>query len=346
MRTLATLLLLAGCGSENGIKAGTNDEYFDQAASNSVDILWVIDNSPSMQNEQESIAAGALNFIEHVSTSGMDYHIGVIDSDTSPENPTANQLLGNPPYLTSATPGFEDAFRAVVEMDGQGDDKERAFEAAINALSPPYSDTTNAGFLREDALLSVIFVSDENDCSDFGALGSEAAGDDCYDQWQKLTPVADIVRMFQEIKDENEVILSGVVGPAVTEGCTDSVPGQRFFTAIEMTGGVNASVCSTDYASVMDALGLVTSGILTKFQLEKNAKEETIEVFVNTDGGDDFTDADLVAPGETDGWTYITEYAQIEFHGTAIPPRGARIMVTYEIAAGPVVVEDTATTGG
>jgi hypothetical protein len=339
MRTLAPLLLLVGCATENDLKVGVNEEIFEQAASNAVDILWVIDNSPSMRNEQESIAAGALDFITHVQTTDMDFHIGVMDSDTSPENPTANKLLGNPSVLTGEMAGVEDAFSARVKLDGEGDDKERGFEAAIQALSPPFSDTSNAGFLREEALLSVIFVSDENDCSDFGALGGAATGEDCYNEWEKLTPVADIVRMFREIKDENEVIVSGIVGPDISEGCEDSVPGKRYYTAIEMTGGVNASVCTSDYASVMDALGLVTSGIKTKFQLEKNAKEDTIEVYVNPDGGDEFTDSDIVSPDATNGWTYITEYAQIEFHGTAIPPRGARIKVEYEIAPGAVEVE-------
>ncbi|MFZ5482124.1 MAG: hypothetical protein ACOZNI_35515 [Myxococcota bacterium] len=342
MRVLLPLLLLTAC-TENELGVLTNEEYFEQASSNAVDILWVIDNSPSMQNEQAAIAEGAASFIDHVESTDMDFHIGVIDSDMASDNPNAGKLLGNPTYLHAGIDGYEDMFRAVVMMDGDGDDKERSFEAAVAALTPPLTSTANFGFLREEALLAVIFVSDENDCSDFGALGPDASGEDCYEQWERLTPVADIVRMFQDIKDENQVILSGIVGPDLTAGCADSVPGKRYYTAIEMTGGVNASVCSSDYAAVMDALGLVASGIQTVFPLEKNAKEDTIEVWVK-EGEGDFDEGDKVTKDATNGWTYIVEYAQIEFHGTAVPPRGSRIKVAYQIAPGAVQVEDTAST--
>jgi hypothetical protein len=60
--------------------------------------------------------------------------------------------------------------------------------------------------------------------------------------------------------------------------------------------------------------------------------EETIVVTVTTIGGDTYE----VPKGEVDGWTYEATYAQIVFHGSAVPPRGATIEVTYEQAGGSV----------
>jgi len=47
----------------------------------------------------------------------------------------------------------------------------------------------------------------------------------------------------------------------------------------------------------------------------------------------------VVAKDEVNGWTYISEYAQIEFHGRP-SPAGAYIQVYYEVAG---AVQETAT---
>jgi hypothetical protein len=336
-------LLLVACNDNEVHRASTTDE-FQQAPSNQVDILWVIDNSVSMQNEQSNVALGAEDFIGNLESTDMDFHLGIITTDVDRTNDNAGVLLGNPKVLSAETTGYADAFRARVMQGTTGSDQEKGLQAVVSALSAPLADGPNDGFLRDGAMLSVVFLTDENDCSDNGALGADSTGEDCYTQSEKLTPVSDLVREISDIKKGDPVVLSGIIGPAIIEDCGGAVPGRRYATAIEMFGGVQADICQTDYFSIMNALGEVASGILTVFQLEHSAIEDSIEVTVTPDGGDPA----VVIQDDTNGWSYISEYAQIEFHGNAVPPRGATIEVSYEIA-GQVETEaptDTDTDAG
>lgn len=342
MRSFLPLLLLASgiaACSENSFKRASRTDEFWQAPSNQVDILWVIDNSVSMLNEQEAVAAGADDFVSNLETTEMDFHLGVITTDLSRENSTAGVLLGSPAVLTPETAGYADAFRARVQQGNTGDDQEAGLGAALMAVSAPLSVSANAGFLRDGAMLSIIVLSDENDCS--GNLGANATGEECYTRADDLDPVTDIVRAIVEVKGDDPVVLSGIVGPEIVDGCEQTVPGRRYYTAIELLGGVRADICQSDYSQIMDALGQVASGILTIFQLEKSAVESSIVVEVAPTEGDELREVPKwdEANGVVDGWRYLAEYAQIEFVGAEIPPRGAYITVSYEVA-GSVAAQD------
>lgn len=332
MRVLMVLpLALAAC-SENELTRSSSTDVFLQAPSNLVDILWVVDNSVSMKNEQESVASGAQDFVDRLVNTDIEFHMGLITTDVSTANPDAGALLGNPPVLTPAVPDYVQLFRdRVLAVGIEGDDQERGLQAALTALTPPLTDNRNIGFLRDEAMLSIIIVSDENDCSDFGALGADSDGMACYEQYEKLAPVADIVRQFRELKDDSaRVVVSGIVGPDAVENCEDTVPGKRYFTAIEMLGGVQGDICETDYSEVMDALGEITSGILTSFPLEHVPDPESLSVTVDIPG----QGAHEPPEDAANGWTYNEDPTSpmIEFHGTEIPPRGSEVTIEYIIA--------------
>jgi hypothetical protein len=256
--------------------------------------------------------------------------MGLVTTDVSTGNPDAGALLGNPPVLTASTPDYVSLFQSRVRVGTDGDDQERGLQAALTALTPPITNTRNVGFLREEALLSIIVVSDENDCSDFGALGADSTGEDCYQEYDELTSVADLVRQFRDLKeDANRVVFSGIVGPDAVENCVDTVPGKRYMSAIQMLGGVTGDICDTSYSTVMDALGEVTTGILTSFALGHVPDVETMEVTVDIPGSGPHS----VAQDAANGWTYndIPSAPYIEFHGSEIPPRGSEITVEYVI---------------
>ncbi len=328
---LVLLGLAAGC-QDSKLNAVRKSETFEQAPSNQVDILWVIDNSVSMVQEQTAVANGAAQFISHLDETGMDFQLGVITSDMDSTNTNAATIMGG--FVTNATPDYEAAFAERVQVGTGGSDQEKGIEAAVAALSPPIIDTKNVGFLRDDASLAIVILSDENDCSDGGALGAESTGEQCYTEYDKLTPIPDLVRDLKDIKDGSigSFSFSGIIGPDAVDGCEDAVPGKRYATTIQMIGGVRANICDADFSAIMDSLGLIAAGILDTFPLSYLAKEDTIEVAVN----DIDDNAIEVIEDATNGWTYEeaedSSYANIVFHGTAVPPRGATIGVDYEYA--------------
>ncbi|MFZ5482125.1 MAG: hypothetical protein ACOZNI_35520 [Myxococcota bacterium] len=325
MRRLLPILILVGCPlpGDKAEEPETAVETFTQGDFGEIDQLWVVDDSPSMQNEQEAIADEVPDLLAAFGDAGVTYHVGVMTSDMTADIASSGHLIGDPTFVTPETPDAAAALVEAITLEGHGDDKERTYEAAITGLTPPLSETVNASFLREGALLSLVVVSDENDCSDFGGLGEGATGEDCYERWDDLVPVEELVGMLRDVTPD--VVVHGIVGPNVTEACADSVPGKRHFEAIARTGGVEASICDEDYGTFVDATSPVVTGQYTRFALAHPADPDTLEVEVDGAG---------VAEDDTAGWTYDDTYWQIVFHGDAVPPRGSTITVSYEVAGG------------
>lgn len=327
---LWSLALFASQGcSDQEIAAVQRTETFEQAPSNEVDILWVVDNSVSMVQEQTAVANGAAQFVGHLETTGMDFHLGVMTTDLDETNVNAGAILNG--YVSNATPNYVAEFAQRVQVGTGGSDQEKGMQAVTTALLPPLSETKNVGFLRESASLAVIIMSDENDCSDGGALGAASDGEDCYSQYEKLTGIPDLVRDLKGIKQGSigSFSFSGIIGPDAIDGCADAVPGKRYATAIEMIGGVRANICDAEYSSIMDSLGLIAAGILDTFPLGHLADPESIIVSVADVDGNEIS----VGQDVSNGWTYEEaedrSYANIVFHGTGVPPRGASITVDY-----------------
>ena len=336
----AVLLLLLGC-NEQKFSRRVEVDTFNQAPSNEVDILWVVDNSRSMTEEQQAVATSAQQFVTGLETSGMDFHLGVITTDVDATNLDAGVLLGSPSYLENATANYVTAFQQRVQVSTGGSDQEKGLQAAITALTPPLTNSRNIGFLRPDAMLSIIVLSDENDCSDFGALGSGADGESCYTDSDKLTPVSDLADLIRTVKDDpSRITVSGIIGPPTASACVDTVPGHRYEIAISSFAGIEADICETDYAGIMERLGLIATGVMDTFPLSYVPDPDTIEVAVKPAEAPEYA----IPNNEVDGWTYLDDPAapRIQFHSTAIPERGALVSVTYEVA-GNIEPADTGT---
>jgi hypothetical protein len=99
---------------------------------------------------------------------GTAYPAGALVSVTGGADPTTRvQSTVNPPRLLAAgSPTLVSDFTANAFVGVCGSGKEQGLEAMKRALSGPLLSGANAAFLRPGARLAVIFVSDDDDCSD------------------------------------------------------------------------------------------------------------------------------------------------------------------------------------
>jgi len=316
---LAISLLVPACGSDININVRTNQDEWFQARNNLVDILWVVDDSCSMEEEQDTLAEGFSTFVGEMEASGTEFHIGVISTSFDSSDSDRGELLGEPTYLTN-----EDDYIGLFEeralLGVEGSDKEKGFQAADWALSTSMSIGHNEGFLREEAQLLIVFVSDEEDCSDEGALDHLAA-EHCYKKITQLVPVFEYVESFRTLKeDDADVQISAIVGRA-NNPCDDAFPGARYSQAAKMTGGTVGDICKSNWSDLMDDLGLVASGVRNTFQLSRGAHPDSLKVTV---------DGEKIKHG----WTYDPDTWYITFGPNAIPPRDSAIVAEYEIQPG------------
>lgn len=160
-----------------------------------VDILFVIDNSGSMAEEQSSLRANFGKFMDVLSTlegGAPNMHIGVTTSNLgqSASDGTAGGAFGagctgsgdggalrTTPEVTGRfivdeeaaggvrnknyTGTLADAFSSLANVGTNG----CGIEQHLGAVQRTLTNTGNAGFLRDNAKLAVIFIADEDDCS-------------------------------------------------------------------------------------------------------------------------------------------------------------------------------------
>jgi hypothetical protein len=197
-KTTFGLVMLAACSRTAEIGNGYSPVLQTFAdPPNKLDILFVVDDSPSISDDQYALVAAARTelFPQLATMTGQppDLHVGVVSTSvnipgwiglTWPPNaddvPPDGLLLIGPwtaggrpcpgiggTYLsddgttTNFTGTLEDNFACIASLGYNGSSNEEHLEAMRLGLSRP----ENAGFLRDDAMLLVVILTDEDDSS-------------------------------------------------------------------------------------------------------------------------------------------------------------------------------------
>jgi hypothetical protein len=225
-----------------------------------VDFLFVIDNSGSMGDEQLALVNNFPNFINGIEATLKTVetiHVGVSTSDDYFYNVAGCQQIGG---LVVQTGGFDSSMMAcgpydeganyMTEMDDlditfacaaqvgtEGSANEQPMQAVVNAVTGVYGDNgeCNEGFIREDALLVIVIITDESDSSAGTAMS-------WYD---------DVVAAKAGIP-ENVVVVSLINVPG--SPCNPFDPAQTIadFTMMFGKNGFMAEICLPDFAPIFD----------------------------------------------------------------------------------------------
>lgn len=150
-------------------------QVHNQYESPKVDVLFVMDNSLSMQNHQEKLVASIDRFAESfIKNADVDFHVGVVkvyDSIRFSQSQATfvpnGQLLGKFVSRSDNTVNqLKDMLKiGVLAPDKGGPEFEEIFSPVKAALTDPMLSGANAGFYRQDAHLAVIMITDANDAS-------------------------------------------------------------------------------------------------------------------------------------------------------------------------------------
>ncbi|MBC8069029.1 MAG: hypothetical protein IAG13_11905 [Deltaproteobacteria bacterium] len=187
--------LLIGCGRGPLWTFDHDDDGDDLGASGPVDcdradFVFVIDDSPSMQEYQRELVDNFPVFIDGVQrvvAHNTDLHVGVVTTDAYAGNPSPCDVLGGfvvatagahssdaqcGPYAEghnwmTAADNLSESFACAATVGTQGNHIERPADALRAALDPDgEAAACNRGFLREDALLVAVLLTDEPDQSE------------------------------------------------------------------------------------------------------------------------------------------------------------------------------------
>lgn len=353
---LAAAGTLGGC-SEDGFTLGklTQEDSWLQPDSMPVDVLFVVDNSLSMQEEggeQDKVADAFEQFIQGLEADTIEFHIGVITTDmNNTDLPGAMGKLVDVEgvrYITydMAPEEYRSIFTQMIGRVGEADGSgfEKGLWAAKEALFPydqggqSGEGGWNAGFLRDDARLAIVFVSDEDDCSEDGQVDMVKA-DECYTRYSELRPVSDYVNDYYSLKRrDSDVVVSSIVGPVGLEQddpcAVASGEGKRYLTATSAMNGVAGSICLSDFSDILNRMGLEAASKSSVFRL---SREPVVSTLTLTLDGQSIPQTE----GDQTLWTYVGtntdsdpndfEIHEIYCSGRAIPERGSTINIKYEL---------------
>ncbi len=360
-------VVLAGCGETRLRKTLPPDvrvDTFNQLSASKVDVLWVVDNSGSMAARQENLAKNFQSFISVFSRGSIDFRIAVTTTDIFKDQ---GQFRGNPKVLSPSTPNLASAFAANIRVGSNGSPYEAGMQAAqlaldrqsatnvprfnaldtcvstcaLNTLCKTNCETKNPiDFLRRDAYLYLIFVTDEEDES----------GQDLRYYWRAFETA-------KGIGNDGTVTTAAIIGDVPSNGC-GATPGARYLGLSQLTGGEVGSICDASFGSTLKKLANNAVGLKRKFVLAKAPNPDTIQVAVRypCDTADEglSTCVDLnrdackdVAPettglvctppqGGADGWSYEPTSNAVYFSGDSVPGLHAAVdLQYYEEGKGP-----------
>ena len=282
-------------------------ESFSQTPVEARDILWLIDNTKSMQPEGAALSPLFNDFIGAIEQYNISYQVGIITTDAQKD---AGQLQGVLKIITADTPDADEVFKENVESVVSGQfsmSPEEGFLSLTLALDPEATGLggMNEGFLRDRAGLSIIVVSDDDDVSD----GSVAY-------------YRDFLVALKGEDSPDRIMFSSIVGPE--GGCTGqngvkAAYGERYIEMTELLNGVFKSICSPNLSEVVAAVGEQQVALKSRFQLSHEAVAGTIDVFV---------DGQPMPEGEA--WTYDEDSRSVVFTQAFLPGYGAMITVAYQ----------------
>ncbi|MHB1845084.1 MAG: hypothetical protein ACYCWW_09650 [Deltaproteobacteria bacterium] len=362
MRARSTIVCLAlasalapACKNTKLTTVSGQSDTFVQSAANAVtstftqrpalvDILFVVDNSPSMCAKQHELEQNFTSFIQVIQTQQIDFHVGVVTTDFT-SSQFQGRLVAGPSgvkVITTQTTNAAAIFTENVQAVGvTGSADSEPLLAAAVAVQDPLASGDNAGFLRTDAALAVILVTDEDDYS--LTIPPQNPIEDPMPHY--------FTRLFGGLKgpgNDGLITVSGIIGVdptsgqaadcnvagAVDQNCVDddlsANAATRILGVITGTHGVAQSICSSNFATLLANLGQLIGGLSRRFDITGAPIGQTIQsgsltVVVTPPGGTPTT----VPQDDVNGWHYDPTAQSVEFIGSYAPPPGSKVVITY-----------------
>jgi hypothetical protein len=321
---LDTVVHLKGRGEASGVNVDT----FALPAQQKADVLLVIDDSCSMADHQVPLTQNMGAFLRYATAQQIDFHLAVTNTEatlsdrgkfcgasagTTGPCPRGNKVL------TASMPNLVAAITDLSRVGTSGS-SESCMDPAAHALTAPFiaDPAANGGFLRRDATLSVVCITD----------GSDQA------PWPPLL----YLNLLNGIKGAQSPgpFTYNVMGPFIPtppSGC--AYGGNRTVEhdlLVEGTNGVKGDICTPDWPGTLERLGKVAMGYRTDFFLVSRpdlSASSGIEVRVN---------GALVPAVDSVGgvqWSYDVPMNAIRFEPLLAPTAGQTLTVTYPTACLP-----------
>ncbi len=314
-----SLVFFTACGPEAAnlsILPAAQSTYQGNVANNKVDILWVIDNSGSMATKQQNLANGFDSFAQVFVNKAFDFNMAIVTTDTRALGTgQEGTFQGVPTVISNATPNFSNTFKANVLVGVFGDPSAKGLDAIHLSLSTALLNGANTGFLRSDAHLAVIILSDADDNNSSQTVASTVTF------LNQLKP--DKFDVITRTYKKNFTVSAVVVDTNNPGNAACPAPfenGVKFKAIAAATNGSVASICEANFATGLTSISQRIAEAITEIPLAREPSVSTIQIGFNG----------VNVPNDpTHGFTYTASGNKVVFHGNWIPTDNTVISINY-----------------
>ena len=303
-----------------------------------IDILWVIDNSTSMCDNQTKLAQNFASFINKFAgqSQNVDFQMTLISAPQLSSGAVTyrNSNFGGRMYyiqygttltssgLKSGQQGFVDQFKNTV---GQIGCRGHSYHAESGLVMVLDFLEENRQWMREDAFLLVIHVSDQYD--DGTLIKSQSAvklvrGSYCGNGYGGCEVTGE--RDHQKVATHYIDTLTSHKGSPflfkIFSVVNKEPQAPRFNSVAKLSGGKAYDILKDSFDTILQDFGEEVAKISSAFQLKYPAEAGTVEVFI-----DGF-------PAPQGDWRYLEDQNAIRFEEGVFQDREGKstIKVTYQ----------------
>jgi hypothetical protein len=228
-------------------------DVFKQKSIPHVGILWVMDNSFSMEEEQKNLGNNFSSFINQFINSQLDFTMGITTTDNDHSSLSLSKLTSDAARANKGK--FIQDFKNMIKVGTNGSSDERGYEASYEFL-----ESYSGQLLKQDSHLVVIYVSDEAD-------QSSKSGQFYLDHMSSYVNNASKVRTHAILDLNNS-------------GGDDDSGGKKYLYSVQKTGGISGDIDS-NFATILTKIGDNLVPLQSTFHLNKIPYLPSLEVKVN-----------------------------------------------------------------
>ena len=247
-----------------GFDGVVRTETFSVSRAGLLDILVVVDNSTSMEEEQQNLAEKL-----EALTSAVDdtnWQIGVINM--------SSPCLRLNRVIKRNDADRVDAFRQAASVGMHNGVVEKGYPMAVRALKGECNGRYNP-WIRQDSTVAVLVVSDEDNC------GSNNGSNSCaFDYGKNAT---EMVQFLRQIRPADKAKLYGIHWIPNDRSCRTALgEAWKYQEGINLTGGYAGSICDADYTTTLQRISRdVRKSVVKEFTLSDSPDMRVVEISVD-----------------------------------------------------------------
>jgi hypothetical protein len=310
--------------SFNGEARECEDEILDRQAK--ADVIWVVDESGSTNDDRERISSNATAFFGKAVDLGLDFRMAVTDMNDSSLGVFATREADGSAERW-IQPNEPDAFAAAIEDPSGPAASDAASEHGLTqvraalAAHLPRSDS-DALKVRSDAKLAFVIMTDEKP-NEIEEAGASREGN-VEPTAAQAAQIQSLVQPYVDELNAEQAVVHLIAEPLPFAETCSGGGGEHaygYYELVGATGGQVGSICQLELGATLDAMLDSIVGDASPLALDYVPISNSISVT---------RDGEVVPRSRQRGWDYRGASNAIVFYGMPLDPaHPADIVVGY-----------------